>query len=82
MACSKPVIASPVGINKEIVEPGINGFLCNNSDEWLESLMRLYSHEPLRISMGAAGREKVKNRYCLQVTSGRLAMLLKAAAKS
>lgn len=82
MACSKPVIASPVGINKEIVEHSINGFLPNNADEWIESLMRLYSHESLRISMGAAGREKVKNRYCIQVTSGRLAMLLKAAAKS
>jgi len=81
MACSKPVIASPVGVNQEIVDHGSNGFLASTLDEWSESLRILFGNESLRSLMGRAGREKVENSYCVQVTSSRLATLLKSVVK-
>jgi glycosyltransferase involved in cell wall biosynthesis len=82
MACSLPVIASPVGANRKIVDDGINGYLASTETEWLESFHRLQQDKRLRTEMGKAGRAKVESKYCLQVTAPRLAELLdKVASK-
>ncbi|WNP28407.1 glycosyltransferase family 4 protein [Moraxella sp. DOX410] len=60
MACSLPVIASPIGVNNEIVEDGINGYLANNALQWLEQLESLLLDANLRQQMGLKGREKVE----------------------
>ena len=76
MACSRPVVASPVGVNREIVEHGFNGFLATGSEEWMEALSTLKANAPLRLAMGAAGRKKVEQSYCSRITAPRLASLL------
>ena len=80
MACGLPVVASPVGVNRQIVEHGVNGFLANAPREWEAALESLLADPLLRQRMGAAGREKVARSYSIQVTAPRLAGLLKAAA--
>lgn len=80
MACSLPVIASPIGVNNEIVEDGINGYLANNALQWLEQLESLLLDANLRQQMGLKGREKVEQNYSLQVTAPKLAIWLKEAA--
>ncbi|MES2221515.1 MAG: glycosyltransferase family 4 protein [Acidobacteriota bacterium] len=75
MACGKPVIASPVGINKEMVRPAINGFLAKDTGEWIAALRILLADADLRRSMGAEGRTVVEQKYNLQVTTPRLAQL-------
>jgi len=80
MACSKPVVASPVGVNSEIVLHGVNGFLAASQDEWLDALRRLRMDKDERESLGKAGRRLVEDRYCLQVTAPRLLELLREAA--
>ncbi len=80
MACAKPVVASPVGVNREIVEHGVNGFLADTPEEWATALGRLCADPDLRRRMGAAGREKVERSYSLSVAAPRLAALLRAAA--
>lgn len=80
MACSKPVIASPIGVNQKIVSHGINGFLASTSEEWVEALICLIDNPKLRNDMGAMGRKKVESEYSLQVTAGRLADFLKSVA--
>jgi glycosyltransferase involved in cell wall biosynthesis len=80
MGCGLPVIASPVGVNSDIVEPGVNGFLARTPDEWRSALARVVADPELRRSMGRAGRAKVERSYCLQVTGPRLVELLKGAA--
>lgn len=77
MACGLPVVASPVGVNCEIVEHGVNGFLAETPEEWELALRTLSSDPELRKRMGKAGREKVEQQYSLQVTGPRLAALLK-----
>lgn len=66
MGCSKPVVASPVGVNTEIVEHGKNGFLVSSDKDWLDSFLYLLSDENVRIEMGELGRKKVAESYCLE----------------
>lgn len=80
MACGLPVIASSVGVNKEIVDHGINGFLADTPEQWDAALQALSLDVDLRKSMGMAGRRKVEKQYCLQVTGSMMVALLKEAA--
>jgi len=80
MACGKPVVASPVGVNTEIVRDGKNGFLASDSRSWLEALMRLTSDADLRRRMGHDGRVAVEERYCLDVAAPRVEAILRKAA--
>jgi glycosyltransferase involved in cell wall biosynthesis len=77
MAAGKPVVASPVGANLHIVEPGIDGFFAASPGEWLERLQVLSADETLRLRLGAAGRRKVEARYSVQVTAPRLIALFR-----
>jgi hypothetical protein len=72
MAVGLPVIASPVGANRDIVRHGENGFLADGPDEWRAALLRLRDDPELRRRMGRAGRARVEARYSLQVTAPRL----------
>ena len=79
MACGLPVVASPVGVNKQIVESGLNGFLAQELHEWEQSLRQLLNDKILRRHMGDKGRECVKGKYSLQVQSIRLGKIMRKA---
>ncbi|WP_420024722.1 glycosyltransferase family 4 protein (plasmid) [Cereibacter azotoformans] len=81
MACGLPVIASPVGVNAEIVEHGVNGFLATTENEWREALTTLLRDPDRRRRMGAAGREKVEKHFSLQVWGPRVAQMLRNVAE-
>ncbi|MBI5464312.1 MAG: glycosyltransferase family 4 protein [Ignavibacteriales bacterium] len=72
MACSRPVIASPIGVNKIIVNHGRNGFLASTTEEWVEALVALSNDSGLRERMGTAGRDLVEREYSTQVIAPRL----------
>ena len=80
MACGLPVVASPVGVNCEIVEHGVNGFLAESDEEWRSAIEKLLSDADLRRRMGAAGRKKMEDRYSLQVWGPRVAQMLRQVA--
>ena len=77
MACGIPVIASPVGVNRKIVEHGCNGFLASTHSEWVNYLLILADDRRLARQMGEAGRGKVEREYCLQVTAPKLIKLMR-----
>ncbi|WEN42111.1 hypothetical protein CKCBHOJB_01696 [Thauera sp. GDN1] len=79
MACGLPVVASPVGVNAEIVADGGNGFLARDGGEWVAALARLKGDAALGGRLGKAGRRKVEARYCLQVTGGRVVEVVRGA---
>jgi len=81
MASQKPVIASPVGVNKEIVKQAQNGFLAENNDDWIEYLIILKNDFDQRKKMGLAGRRLVEEKYSLQVTVPRLLNIFKELIK-
>jgi glycosyltransferase involved in cell wall biosynthesis len=80
MACGLPVVASPVGVNRQIVEHGITGTLALTSSEWLEALCQMQQNAELRIAMGEQGRKKVEAQYSLQITAPRLLSMLTRVA--
>ena len=82
MGCARPVVASPVGVNTEIVREGINGFLADDQSAWMEALMALKTNPKRAARMGEQGREIVAERYSLQVAGPRMAELLAAAAQA
>lgn len=80
MAAGKPVVASAVGANREIVRHGVNGFLASTDDEWRTALETLCTDPALRSRMGAAGEQLVREKYSIAVVAPRLAALLKSVA--
>lgn len=81
MACGLPVVASPVGVNRDIIEHGVNGFLAESDDDWRVAIETLLSDADLRRRMGAAGRRKVEEQYSLQVWEPRVADMFRGIAE-
>ncbi len=56
MACGVPTVAAAVGVNREIIRDGENGFLASTPAEWVAKLERLLSDAALRERFARAGR--------------------------
>lgn len=80
MACGVPVVASPVGMNAEVVGEGAQqaGFLAADTPAWIAALTQLLQAPELRRRLGAQGRARVAAAYSLQVTAPRLAAIFNA----
>lgn len=63
MALEIPALASPVGVNKEIILHGMDGYLCASFADWFTSLEELINNPDKRVAMGRKGRQKVVDRY-------------------
>lgn len=81
MACGKPVIASPVGVNKEIVKHGWNGYLAHSDEEWRWAVDSLMANPQLAREMGANGRKLVEEKYSVQSNVSKLAEIFRDVAK-
>jgi len=79
MASGVPVVAAAVGVNREIIEDGVNSFLAATPAEWIDKLGRLLSEARLRRDMAIAGRRTIEERYSLRVTAPRLEAVLRTA---
>lgn len=70
LALGIPAVASPVGVNKNIIEEGINGFLCDSDEAWFKAISTLIENNTLRSQMGEKGRSKIVQRYSVQANAG------------
>lgn len=77
MASGLPVIASPVGMNQEVVKEGVTGFFAISEDDWITKLDLLVSDAPLRARMGMAGRSLVESKYSLDKTQSEMLNILR-----
>ena len=82
MACGVPVVASPTGVNAQIVEEGVTGFLATTEAEWRDAIARLLADPDLRARMGAAGRKRMEERYSLQVWGPKVAQMLRSVMRA
>lgn len=51
------VVASPVGMNAQVIRSGENGFLASTYEEWRAAIESLLSDAPRRLLMGARSRK-------------------------
>jgi len=72
MSVGIPVVASDVGMNKEVIQNGTNGFLVTSEEEWIDKLKLLIENANLRKEMGIAGRKIVEEKYSLKVNAPKL----------
>ncbi|WP_310380006.1 glycosyltransferase family 4 protein [Flavobacterium sp.] len=66
MGCGIPVVASAVGMNNQVVDEGINGFLVQTDEQWLDRLTLLANESSLREKLGKMGRKKIESQFNLQ----------------
>jgi glycosyltransferase involved in cell wall biosynthesis len=69
LSAGMPVVASPVGMNAEVVRHGENGFLASAPDEWFAALDQLLSDARLRDTMGNRGYEIYRERFTPQANA-------------
>ncbi|MFT5858098.1 MAG: glycosyltransferase involved in cell wall biosynthesis [Flavobacteriaceae bacterium] len=76
MALEIPSIMSPIGVNKSIIDHGVNGFLCADSTEWKATIKQLLHDAELRKIIGKAGKKTIKERYSVEANESIYAKIL------
>jgi glycosyltransferase involved in cell wall biosynthesis len=66
MALEIPTLMSPVGVNTEIIQNGINGYLPHTEEDWVTALSELVENKDLREKIGKAGRQTVIDKYSVE----------------
>lgn len=69
MALGIPPVVSAVGLNRNLIDDGVNGFFADGVDEWFESLDLLIRDNALRKSMGEKARTRIVNQYSTAVNA-------------
>lgn len=79
MALGIPSVASPVGINRELVQDGVNGYLARDANEWFDALARLVEDEAHRRTLGARARRIAEDRYSVRAATPILLDIMRGA---
>jgi len=75
-----PVVCTPIGINRDLVKNGVNGFWAESEEDWETNLLTLIREETLRKEMGLRGRKKVEEGYSLERNGPRILQILRTVA--
>lgn len=82
MACSKPVVVSPVGLNADILAMAPLGYGPTSEQDWLAAFNDLRRDRSLRDQLGNAGRRVAMARFDTRVVSALLAKFLHKCARA
>jgi glycosyltransferase involved in cell wall biosynthesis len=67
MAAGIPAVASPVGVNAQIIQDGQTGYLAGSETEWGTAITTLMHSPQQRSAMGRAGRARCERGYSLRL---------------
>jgi glycosyltransferase involved in cell wall biosynthesis len=80
MALGKPIIASPVGVNLDILENDV-GLVATSSIEWRNALLNVFYSGDMRIRFSQNARRLVESEYNLNVTVPSVLEIFQLATK-
>ncbi len=63
LACAKPAIVSPVGMNNKILAEAEVGIAANCTEDWLNALLKVKNEPVLAQSLGTAGQKLIQEKY-------------------
>jgi glycosyltransferase involved in cell wall biosynthesis len=78
LAAGLPVVANRVGVQCQMVQHGVNGYLADTPAQWAECVRRLANDAELRRRLGRNGRRLVQERYSLPVAVERWLRVIEA----
>lgn len=77
MSMGIPCVCSPVGVNKEIIKDGINGFFADKPEEWIDKLSLLIDNAELRKKIGLAGRKTIEEKFSVKLNAPKMLEIFK-----
>jgi glycosyltransferase involved in cell wall biosynthesis len=80
MDVGAPVIVSPIGTNKEILQQAEVGLPATTDNEWYEALELLFHDRQCASTLGQAGRKLVEDSYSVNKNAGLLAKIFEEVA--
>lgn len=66
MAIAIPFVTTAYGTNYRIMEDGVQGFMADDDQEWVDKLIRLIDDVELRKRMGLEGRKRVEEKFSVK----------------
>lgn len=66
MACGKPVIVSPVGMNSKLLSESDIGFAATSKEDWLKALISVKNDPQLSEALGKNGTTLVESSYSVK----------------
>ena len=78
MAVGLPVIVSPVGMNRDILQMGNIGFAAETDNQWREALYELYKQRSNLYNLGLTGRKKVEASFATNIIGDKLLEIFKS----
>lgn len=72
MVLGIPAVCTPIGSNRHIIDHGVNGFLADTTDEWVECLRLLLDDTDLRAKVGLAAAEYAGRHFTVEANEGNI----------
>jgi len=79
LAAGLPAIASPVGLNAEVLRLSGGGIAAKDAGQWYSALSNLRGNEKLRASLGCKGRSFIETTFSAQRIASRVEDVMRAA---
>ena len=76
MSLGIPAVCDGIGVNRDIVQHGRNGFIPKTDEGWSSILSKLVADPALRQRVGHAGRQTAESQFALKSIAVRLASIL------
>ncbi|MEO6580932.1 MAG: glycosyltransferase, partial [Sphingomicrobium sp.] len=78
MAAGRATVASPVGMNRDLIQHGENGLLASTDDEFVDALLELSRSPETRRVIGHNGRKTIEQGYSASAVAARFAIVVRA----
>lgn len=73
MSLAVPTVCSDIGMNRQVIQHGENGFLAKTDEDWFNAIETLVNSRDLREKIGEKSRQTVVEKYSMKVCAEKFA---------